>query len=174
LKPIFIIGFMGAGKTTVGCLLADLLSMQFVDTDAFIEEKLGMSVTEIFAQQGIDFFRKAEKKVLRYLAENQNIIIATGGGAPCDLENLELIKRYGTSFYLKWNECDLLVRLKIDGTEKRPLLAGKTDAQLAEFINTELATRKSFYAQADFTVSGKNDKIIARKIVEKVLCLKNF
>lgn len=155
---------MGAGKTTVGCLLSDLLCMQFADTDLFIEEKLGMPVAEIFHKKGNSFFRKTEKKVLQQLCEYQNIVIATGGGTPCNIANMELIKHCGTSFYIQWNDEALLKRLLLDGVEKRPLLAEKNDLQLTDYIHRELENRKIFYEQADYTVSGKNDEIIAKKI----------
>ncbi|MDR1653307.1 MAG: shikimate kinase [Prevotellaceae bacterium] len=164
MQPIFLTGFMGAGKTTVGCLLADMLCLQFVDTDRLIEEELGMSIAEIFVKNSNDFFREAENKILRRLAARRDTVIATGGGMPCYENNLEIIKSCGTSFYIKWKQKDLFHRLKIDGVEKRPLLAGKTDREFANFIARELKKRKTFYEQADCIVCGEDDEIIARKI----------
>jgi shikimate kinase len=167
MKPVFIIGFSGAGKTTVGKILSAQMNMQFIDLDDFIENKQGETIAQIFLQHnGENFFRSLETKYLRQLAARQNIIIATGGGTVCLPENLELINNCGTSFYLKWSERDLFNRLKIDGTEKRPLLTGKTDSQLADFIHFLLEKRKLFYQKAHFTVLGKNDTQLAQKIIE--------
>lgn len=165
MKPIFLIGFSGAGKSTVGKILSAKINVQFVDLDDFIEQKQGESIVQIFSHEnGEKIFRAAETECLYELCEKQNIVVATGGGTVCSSENLNLINTCGISFYLKWDEYSLFTRLKIDGIEKRPLLAGKIDSELANFINILFAKRKSFYQKAHFTVTGKNDTQLALKI----------
>ncbi|MCL1867517.1 MAG: shikimate kinase [Paludibacter sp.] len=167
MKPIFLIGFSGAGKTTVGKIISAQMNLQFIDLDDFIENQQGKTIVQIFSQpNGESLFRSMETKYLREFSARENIIVATGGGTACLPENLELIESCSISFYLKWNECDLLNRLKIDGMEKRPLLAGKTDSELADFIHILLEKRKLFYQKAHFTVSAKNDFQLAQKIIE--------
>ena len=165
MKPIFLIGFSGAGKTTVGKILAAQMNMQFIDLDEFIEVQQSESIAQIFShKEGENLFRLLETELLHKLCEKQNIVVATGGGTVCLPENLELINTCGISFYLKWSERNLLLRLQIDGIEKRPLLAGKTDLELANFIHILLKKRKLLYQKAHFTVSGKNDEQLAQKI----------
>lgn len=167
MKPIFLIGFSGAGKTTVGKILANQIDMQFIDLDEFIEKQQGESITQIFSHKnGETLFRQLENELILKLCKKQNIVVATGGGTACSEENLELINNYGISFYLKWSERDLFLRLQIDGIEKRPLLSEKKDSEIADFIHLLLERRKLFYQKAHFTVSGQNDEQLARKISE--------
>ena len=167
MKPIFLIGFSGAGKTTVGKILSVQMGTQFIDLDEFIEINQHKTIAQIFSQpNGENLFRSLETKYLHELSARENIVVATGGGTACFNDNLELINNCGISFYLKWKENDLLNRLKIDGIEKRPLLAGKTDLELANFIHNLFKKRKSFYQKAHFTVSGKDDLQLAQKILE--------
>ncbi|MCL2598177.1 MAG: shikimate kinase [Paludibacter sp.] len=167
MKPIFLIGFSGAGKTTVGKILAKQMDMQFIDLDEFIERQQGEKITEIFSHEnGETSFRSLETELIHELCKKQNIVVATGGGTACSTENLGMLNSYGLSFYLKWSERDLIFRLQIDGIEKRPLLAGKTEKELANFVHFLFKKRKIFYQKAHFTVSGKNDEQIAYNIIK--------
>ena len=164
MKPVFLIGFMGAGKTTVGQILAQKLNLQFVDLDHFIENKTKLTIAEYFEKYGEKSFREVERESLITLSQRENLIIATGGGAPCFADNMQIIKQSGMSFYLKWTNENLFLRLKIDGTDKRPLLKGKSDAEIMEYISKSMTCRETFFRQADFTVSAENDEAMADKI----------
>ena len=93
-KPIFLIGYMGSGKTTLGKKLATKLELPFIDTDEEIVKQIGMSITEYFSQHGEDAFRTLEREQLRKFAENA-AVISTGGGAPCFFDNMEWIRANG-------------------------------------------------------------------------------
>jgi shikimate kinase len=96
--------------------------------------------------------------------EINNIVVATGGGTPCFLDNLNIINENGKSFYLQWKNEDLYNRIKIDGTENRPLLHGKSDTELMSFINESISYREYFYKNAHFIVNERSDEALAEKI----------
>src|SRR5690554_4257405 len=108
MERIFIIGYMGSGKTTVGKKLAKSLSLSFIDLDAFIESKYRKTIAEIFAEKGEDGFRKIESKALSEVALIEDVVISTGGGAPCFYNNMELMNKTGTTVIYKQNRKNLL------------------------------------------------------------------
>jgi shikimate kinase len=168
-KPLFLIGFMGAGKTTVGQLLAEKLKFKFIDLDENIEKITGKTIVDFFAENREENFRTLESNLLKNIAKKRkinNYVVALGGGTPCFPQNLEIIKAGSTSFYLKWTNENLLTRLKIDGIDKRPLLCGKTDEELRLFISESMSYREKFYSQANFIIEGKDDEEMAQKIGE--------
>lgn len=162
---IFLIGYMGSGKTTIGRLVAQRLGWEFLDTDQKIEKSFGMNIPQIFEQKGEPFFRSAEDQLLRDLAIRGKIVVATGGGMPCSGKNMELIRASGLPVYLKTETLTLLKRLENE-SEVRPLLHGKTD--IRKFIEKHLEEREPWYAQADLTVctDGRETREIADEIVE--------
>ena len=151
---------MGSGKSTVGRGLADALNLQFLDLDSYIEERNFKSIPEILASLGEDGFRKLEQKALHEVSEFENIVIATGGGAPCFFDNIELIKRTGKSIYLNGTPRILAERLLQSKTE-RPLIKGKTEAELIAFIDETLAKRSTWYKQADVVLDFDHDLTIS-------------
>lgn len=157
MKRIFLIGFMGCGKSTVGRNLARALNWKFIDLDQFIQEQEGLSITEIFSQQGEEVFRMLEKNALEKVATIENVVIATGGGAPCHHNNLGRMKETGLTIYLKLEPEGLLERL-LPARKSRPLIANKSDNELLLFIREKLAEREPFYNQAsviaDASVTG--------------------
>lgn len=157
MNRIFLIGFMGCGKSTVGRNLARALNWKFIDLDQFIQEQEGLSITEIFNQQGEEVFRLLEKNALEKAATLENVVIATGGGAPCHHNNLERMKESGLTIYLKLEPEGLLERL-LAARKSRPLIANKSDDELLLFIREKLAEREPFYNQAsviaDASVTG--------------------
>lgn len=157
MNRIFLIGFMGCGKSTVGRNLARALNWKFIDLDQFIQEQEGLSITEIFNQQGEEVFRLLEKNALEKAATLENVVIATGGGAPCHHNNLERMKESGLTIYLKLEPEGLLERL-LPARKSRPLIANKSDDELLLFIREKLAEREPFYNQAsviaDASVTG--------------------
>ncbi len=153
---IFIIGFMGSGKTTHGKKLARKLEYRFADMDQWIEKETGKTVPEIFKEEGEAAFRKMETEAIHALSKEKNIVISTGGGAPCHAENMELLKSSGLTIYLQLAPAALLSRLKNSKSE-RPLLAGKSEQEMLETIKEILNIREAFYSKADVIVDGLNN-----------------
>jgi len=154
-RPIFLVGMPGAGKTTIGQRISVVLQRTFFDLDEFLEMKTGMSVREIFASQGEQYFRQAEAEALRELTEQTGInVIATGGGAPCFHDNMEFMNEAGTTIYLKVPIEVLVERLSGHGHEHRPLVAGKSSDEIKQFVSETLAARKQFYETAQITYSN--------------------
>ena len=116
---------MGAGKTTLGRALAKTMNLQFIDLDDFIVSRYHKTIKEIFAEEGEDGFRRAERRALEEVAGYEDVIISLGGGTPCFFDNMQLVRKAGRTVYLKPTEDVLLERLII-GKHKRPLLADKT------------------------------------------------
>lgn len=167
MNHIILIGFMGAGKTTVGQALAEKLHRSFIDTDQLIEETAGMSIPAIFAEQGEDAFRCAETAVLeKLLAMGEPAVISTGGGLPLRKENREILKELGTVVYLKVSKETVLDRLKGDTT--RPLLYGEDADQRVEDL---LLERGPLYVQAAhevICVDGKTVPAIIKELEERM------
>jgi len=145
---IYLIGYMGSGKSTVGKGLAKAFGLQFIDLDTYIEKRNFKTIPELFATVGEEGFRKAEQKALHEVSEFENVVIATGGGAPCFFDNMEVIKRTGKSVYLRGTPHILAERLLNSKTE-RPLIKGKSEEELITFIHETLAKREKWYLQAD-------------------------
>jgi shikimate kinase len=167
MNRIFLIGYMGCGKTTLGKRLAASLGFAFIDLDGFIEEKFHKSVATIFAEMGQDEFREMEKNALSEVAEFENTVIATGGGAPCFFDNIDTMNRTGLSVYIKLSPEQLATRLENSRAGKRPLIAGKSGEELRSFITDGLLQREKFYLQARLIVAGSDDDII-RKISQSL------
>ncbi|HOG57784.1 MAG TPA: shikimate kinase [Bacteroidales bacterium] len=149
-KPdkIFLIGFMGSGKTTTGKKLASRLSWKFIDLDEFIEEDKGMPVAEIFETQGEDWFRTVEAEALRTVAKADNTVISTGGGTPCFYENMEFMLQNGLTVYLRMTPESLARRLA-RSSAGRPLLKDIDKEELETYIRTKLAEREPWYSMAE-------------------------
>jgi shikimate kinase len=144
---IFLIGFMGAGKTTLGKYAAKHNHLHFIDLDEYLEEKLGQEIRTIFQEKGEAFFREEERIALLEVATMAgNHIISCGGGTPCFYDNIGFMNRAGTTIYLDLSAARLTERLR-NSPDKRPLLNSLTvDLQL--FVHQKLMERASFYAQA--------------------------
>ncbi len=138
---------MGSGKTTIGKSLSKALNLQFVDLDLFIENRHRKTVGQLFAEKGETEFREIERRALEEVAGFENIIISTGGGAPCFFDNIDLMNRLGTTIYLKVSESELANRL-IHMKHNRPLIKDKNQEELEIFISETLQKREIFYNQA--------------------------
>lgn len=152
MQPIFLIGYMGSGKTTLGKALAATMGKDFIDLDNYIERRFHTSVKELFATRGEDGFRDVEKRMLHEVADFENVIVACGGGTPCYFDNMEYMRTHGLTIYLTVPPERLVLRLTLPGSRnRRPLIANKTDEELLDFINDALAKRDPFYSQAEIT-----------------------
>ena len=160
---IYLIGYMGAGKTTITKLLANELHLPFYDTDQVIEKKEKRSVSEIFKKDGELHFRMLETELLKNI--NQNSIISCGGGLPIHNNNMGLINSKGISIYLKASNNFLFNRLK-NKKNNRPLIANKTDQDLEVYIENELQNRSPFYNLANhcILVDDKSTDEVLREV----------
>ena len=150
--PIYLIGYMGAGKTTVGRMLADKLGWHFVDLDEAFYHIHGYTPAEYIRQFGIEDFRRKEKYVVEDLADRipfEKVIYATGGGYPCWEDNMDCLRELGTSIYLRWKPEHLAKRLMLTDLTDRPVLQGCTEKELLEFIAPQLQAREPFYQRAN-------------------------
>ncbi len=153
MERVFLIGYMGCGKSTIGRYIAKDMGWRFIDMDDFVEKQIGCSISQFFADKGEDEFRKAEAQALKNLASEHNAIIATGGGAPCHFDNIDVMRAAGLTIYIKVEPQVLAARLK-DAKNQRPLLAGKSDDELLDFISSQLKSREPFYSKAEMSVDG--------------------
>ncbi|MBQ8593889.1 MAG: shikimate kinase [Bacteroidaceae bacterium] len=147
MRRLIIVGYMGSGKTTLGKWLAKKLKLEFIDLDWYIEARYHKTISELFAQRGEEGFRQIEKNMLHEVAEFENVIISAGGGTPCFFDNMQYMNRQAETIYLQATTETLLTHLNM-GKSTRPLVAGKTEEELKEFIETSLAKRAAFYEQA--------------------------
>lgn len=156
---IYLIGYMGCGKSTLGKRLAKHLGLQFVDMDHYIEERNCKTIPQIFAEEGEAEFRNKERKALEELSEFTDIVIATGGGAPCFFDNVGLMNQSGKTIYLNIHPNILAERLMSSKTE-RPLIKGKSKEELVDFIDETLKKRNEFYTQAKYQITEPDIDLI--------------
>jgi shikimate kinase len=160
---IYIIGFMGSGKSTIGKQLAKKINHQFIDFDELVEEQSGKKISEIFKDEGQQAFRNIETEILKNISGFKDTVVSTGGGTPCFYDNMKLMNETGITVYIRMPAGSLFHRLAQSKT-KRPLIAGLTDLKLMDFIMDTLAEREHFYMQAQHVVKGESLK--AEKILE--------
>lgn len=153
MTPIFLIGYMGCGKTTLGRAVSRMAGMEFIDLDAYIENRFHTTVSAIFAERGEDGFRRLERAMLEEVAAFENAVIACGGGTPCFFDNMALMNSCGTTVWLDTERQRICERL-LRNRSRRPLLAGKSDRELCDFVAEAMAAREPFYSQAAARFSG--------------------
>ena len=163
---IFLVGFMGAGKSVVGRRLAKSLNLSFYDLDEEIESHYKMSVSAIFQKYDEACFRKLETSVLESFSNKDNFVLSCGGGTPCFSENMAFMNSIGTTIYIKLSADELLERIS-NSYHKRPLTEGKSDEELASYVDAMLKKREPFYSMAKITVdaSGTDKETLAEKIL---------
>ena len=148
---IILIGYMGAGKTTVGKELAKELGIPFYDLDWYIQTRRRKTVKELFDEQGEEGFRRIEHNMLHEVAEFENVVISCGGGTPCFFDNMEYMNRQAETIYLKAHPDVLFKHLQM-GKGVRPLLLNKTPDEVKTFIREQLQQREPFYSKAKHTL----------------------
>lgn len=153
---LYLIGFMGVGKTTIGKQIAALNNVVFIDTDSQIEKETSKSIKEIFETDGEIAFRKLETDTIRSI--NRKSVIACGGGLPAHNNNIEYLKHKGTVIYLKASKEILIKRLE-KNKNKRPLISNLTNEERLEFIRKILKERGETYKQADYTIETDNKTV---------------
>lgn len=153
IKRIFLVGYMGSGKTTIGRELSKKLGFEFIDTDIYIENRFHKTINEIFATMGEEKFRQIETNILKEVSDFENVIIAAGGGTPCFNNNMEIMKEKGIVIFLNPDIDELTYRLNLVKAT-RPLIKDKTEAEMRGFIEKMLPSRLPFYTQAHITTSG--------------------
>lgn len=168
---IFLIGYMGCGKSTIGRRLAASMNLSFVDLDTFIESRNFRSIPEIFEKEGEDGFRELEHKALVELSDYEDVVVATGGGAPCFFNNMEIIKNSGVSVYLNGTPRVLAERLLKSRTE-RPLIKGKSEPELIAFIDESLTKRSKWYNQADIIIDFDSN-LYAEDVADEIIRYNN-
>jgi len=162
---IYIIGYMGSGKTTVAKKLASSFKYRFVDLDEEIIRETKNTIAELFEKHGEDSFRQEEQKALHNTARLENVVIATGGGAPCFFDNMDWMNEEGITVYLEANAGLLFHRL-VNEKDKRPLLKKISEIELMEHIQEHLAQREVFYSKALVTIRAASVNI--NQLKEKV------
>jgi len=155
---VYIIGFMGSGKTTVARKVAALLGWDFTDIDKLIETTTGLSVEDVFRDKGEHFFRETEAEVLRNIDNTRNNVVACGGGTPCFYDNMDYMNRTGITIYLKMSAGALRNRLGKSGTV-RPLIKDMNDSELLDYIKTTITHREKWYNRAAIVMDGLNADI---------------
>ncbi|MDO3389868.1 MULTISPECIES: shikimate kinase [Bacteroides] len=169
---IFLTGYMGAGKTTLGKAFARELHVPFIDLDWYIEERFHKSIPELFRERGEDGFRELERSMLHEVGEFEDVVISTGGGTPCFFDNMDYMNRQGQTVLLDVHPDILFRRLRV-ATQQRPILQGKTDDELRSFIVKALGEREPHYSKARYRFDGGRLES-RRQIAESVQQLRNL
>jgi shikimate kinase len=163
---IYLIGFMGSGKTYWGQQLSKKLNIPFFDMDEQIVNSEGRSINEIFDKFGEEYFRLKEKGVLKTITEaNPTFVMACGGGSPCYFNNIDYMNQSGTTVWLNTSLNVLFQRL-LNEKEKRPLLKELSDSQLRSFIIKKFSDRKIYYEQAEVVID--DEEISLDHFIEKL------
>lgn len=154
---------MGSGKSTLGRLLATTLNLAFIDLDTFLEEKYFRRIPQIFKEEGEAGFRKKEQKVLQEVSAFDDVIVATGGGAPCFFDNMEVMNSTGFCIFLDV-DTDSLVNRLIHAKTERPIIKGKSPKQLHQFIEEMMLKRRPYYEKARCILKGS--EITPEQVIE--------
>lgn len=170
MMRIFLIGYMGTGKTTLGRELAETLGLEFIDLDYYIQARYQKTVGRLFEEFGESGFREIEKRMLREIGEFENIVVSAGGGTPCFYDNMEYMKQSGKTIYLKASPEALAKRLNTC-KEKRPLIKDKDEEELYLFVKESLDKREPYYSVADliFETEELESKEDVHRFVEKLI-----
>ena len=155
MDRIYIVGYMGAGKTTAARRLAQRMGWEVVDTDALFEEKYKISVNDFFNKYDEPLYRKLESEVLKATESLDHVVVSTGGGTACFFDNMDWMNRHGLTVFLRISPQAAVDRV-IHSRHKRPLVEGKSEEELTEFVNQHYASRLPFYEQARITAKSED------------------
>ena len=165
-KNLVFLGMMGSGKSSIGTMVSKKLNIPFIDIDDLIEERVGMTVSEIFELNGEDYFRNLEEKITIKSLKQKNVVVSLGGGGFInDKIRKEILKNH-FSFWLNWDDLILIKRIK--GSKKRPLASKSTEQEIKAIINK----RKKIYSKANFKINC--DKLTKSEIVKTIIKIYEF
>ncbi len=164
MTRIFLVGYMGAGKTTLGRALAAAAGLSFIDLDCYIEQRYRKTIAQIFDEKGENAFREIEQRMLHEVGEFEDVVISTGGGTPCFFDNIEYMNAQGITVYLDVPVERLFIRLSI-ARSKRPLIREKSDEELRLFIEEKLQERGPHYSKAKY--SFRADRLEDRTQIDR-------
>ncbi len=169
MKALFLVGYMGCGKSTLGRKAAQRLGVRFADTDALVEARQGACVADLFRYEGEERFREEERNALEEVIGGEtDCVVSTGGGLPIWRDNMIRMNAAGATVYLKRSPEQIASRLSPYGRQKRPRLRGLSDEELVSFMTHDMAQRERFYAQASvtFDCGSMSDSEVLNRIVE--------
>ncbi len=155
MDRIYIVGYMGAGKTTAARRLAQRMGWEVVDTDALFEEKYKISVNDFFNKYDEPLYRKLESEVLKATESLDHVVVSTGGGTACFFDNMDWMNQHGLTVFLRISPQAAVDRV-IHSRHKRPLVEGKSEEELTEFVSRHYASRLPFYEQARIIVKSED------------------
>lgn len=170
MKRIFLVGYMGAGKTTIGKVLSKMAGLTFIDLDYYIEGRFRKTVSQLFAERGEEGFRTIEHNMLHEVAEFEDVLVSTGGGTPCFFDNMAFMRQQGTTIYLQVSVEELAKRLELC-KQTRPVLRNRSGEELSAFIAESLAARAPFYEQAQivFNADQLMTEVDAKQLSAQIL-----
>jgi len=155
---IFLVGYMGCGKSSLGRELSNRLGISFIDLDLFIETRYQKTIPEIFKEFGEMGFREKERICLKEVSYFENVVIAVGGGAPCFYNNMENMKEKGICVFLDVGEEEIVSRLK-KSKQERPLIEGKSSDEIMSFVKEMMKQRRPYYEKAQYKLRGNDIKL---------------
>ncbi len=155
MNRIYLVGYMGAGKTSAAKRLASRLNWKVVDTDDLFEEKYRISVDDFFQKYDEPLYRKLESEILKSTENLEDTVISTGGGTACYFDNMDWMNLHGLTVFMRISPAAAVDRV-LHSHHKRPLTRGKSEAELMEYVTWHYASRMPFYEQARITVKSEN------------------
>jgi shikimate kinase len=165
VRNVVLVGFSGAGKTTLGRALAHRLGLEFVDLDDAVEEKYHATIPHIFQKYGESVFRQCEYQTLKEMLKDQGMVIAAGGGTPANQDAMQLMNAHAVTVYVDLPEETLVRRLK-NSKKERPLTAALSEEDLVAYVQERLEQRLPYYRMAQLTVKG--DEVSAENLYERI------
>lgn len=163
---VYLVGYMGAGKTTLSRRLAALLGLESYDLDEMFESRYKISIPDFFKKYDETLFRRLESQLLKETSISDNIVFSTGGGVACFYDNMDWMNRHGITVYLQMDPISIVHRLS-NAKKKRPLVESKTPEELLEFVREHLRQRNIFYSQAQIIVKGES--VDAASLAQQIL-----
>jgi Shikimate kinase len=158
MNKIYLVGYMGAGKSALAKRLAAKIGWSVIDLDVLFEERYCISISDFFEKYNESLFRKIESKILYSTKDMSNVVVATGGGTPCFNDNMDWMNQNGMTVFVYTSSESVAYRVK-KSKKKRPLLKGLNDEELLDYIRKHYSERMPYYMKAQLTIKGENCKI---------------